>query len=121
MRKGTRNASTPKKLEQELDKKVSIFKIQFYDHHFSDHRSIPSCSSFPTHTCTKNREGYRDTMVEEDETNHAMASVSSERTKPLSSMQPKRRPKRKRIFGHANGDEEEKLVGKRERRQRWKE
>lgn len=36
----------------------------------------------------------------------------SERTKPLSSMQGL---KRKRIFGHANGDEEEKLVGERER------
>lgn len=37
----------------------------------------------------------------------------SERTKPLSSMQGL---KRKRIFGHANGDEEEKLVGERERK-----
>lgn len=59
------------------DKKIPIFKIQFYDHHFSDH-IIPSNAPFP-HTNTKNREGYRDTRMEEDETNHAMASVSSER------------------------------------------
>lgn len=29
------------------DKKIPIFKIQFYDHHFSDHHTFQR--SFPTH------------------------------------------------------------------------
>lgn len=112
---------TPKKLEQER----KIKRYQFLKYNFTTIISqiivayLPTLLFLLSHTRAHAHREQRGISWHEgrkgrNESRDGIGQprAMSERTKPLSSMQGL---KRKRIFGHANGDEEEKLVGKRER------